>query len=57
MYTCDSILKNIYHIPYIPILYTNNLIKACFSNKKYPVTNKTCATQILNNIFLIEQPV
>ena len=31
-----------------------NLIKVCFSNKKYTLSIKTCPTQIRINIFLIE---
>ena len=32
----------------------HNHITAYFSNKLYPVTIQTCATKIVNNIFLIK---
>ena len=40
----------------IPITF-KNLIKACFSNKKYIISIQTCTSQLENNAFLIENSV
>ena len=50
-----SMIQSAPDVPKKYILCTNNHIKACSSNKKYPFTTQTRPTQIVSIIFLIDR--